>query len=674
YYGLSPLPSFTLPAATFAPPGYLSPSYYYHYYIANGLSNSYHDLSQLQQKNMMSIMKRSGFISGSDQDQDPDIDRKLEKIENSKSNANDTNGQHGQQKIVHTEEIDGTSKKMKRSKNDKDENEKNLRKQESSKQLEPEPLTTMERSFSMPSIRTESSTENDQHLHSSQNTQDNTQVISEEVIKELGMWEQVIQEEKNQQSSGNIVFEQSTEDSNNVKQHRPSTLLPQEQSAMIARDKQLKTESKPVKIPTVNIQPSTPSVQSTFVKGNFESSAVPLEQSSSSLPPPHIDNEADQQNQSASTVELKRQESIKNVESSDKQAASKQENVDSKLPQTTVKSKLPTVTKTGPAAPTASRRMSKPAQQLYIKTTPAIPMNANIQHILGNVARTEGPFDNPYDAVKAAVIALRDHAWTTKVEGMLAVVRLATFHPHHLIRDQHQISLALASETRNLRSTVARSAIFTIGELFTKLRSQIESELDILTQALLHKVSENSVFIREDIDRALQLMIESMPQTRAALALITFGSRFDGFNYYHFLILTNYFTDHISHRNTHVRRTSAQFISSLVEKMGPMKCLLGPRDIGEHLLPAAARFIQDQSSHTRYFGRRIFATLMQHPLFDKLLRRHVSPGTYRNICGMLETIKRRGVGDPPSDLYSPTVQPKDSDPRRLIIVEATTPS
>lgn len=58
---------------------------------------------------------------------------------------------------------------------------------------------------------------------------------------------------------------------------------------------------------------------------------------------------------------------------------------------------------------------------------------------------------------------------------MLAVVRLATFHPHHLIRDQHQISIALASETRNLRSTVARSAIFTIGELFSKLRSQIES-------------------------------------------------------------------------------------------------------------------------------------------------------------------------------------------------------
>lgn len=81
------------------------------------------------------------------------------------------------------------------------------------------------------------------------------------------------------------------------------------------------------------------------------------------------------------------------------------------------------------------------------------------------------------------------------------------------------------------------------------------------------------------------------------------------------------------------------------------KCsLLGPRDIAEHLLPAVSRFIQDGSAHTRYFGRRIFAVLMQHPLFDKLLRRHISPGTYRNICGMLETIKRR-VSEPAFCFY-----------------------
>lgn len=49
--------------------------------------------------------------------------------------------------------------------------------------------------------------------------------------------------------------------------------------------------------------------------------------------------------------------------------------------------------------------------------------------------------------------------------------------------------------------------------------------MDILVQALIYKVGENSVFIREDIDRALQHMIDYMPQTRAALSLITYGSK-----------------------------------------------------------------------------------------------------------------------------------------------------
>ena len=62
-------------------------------------------------------------------------------------------------------------------------------------------------------------------------------------------------------------------------------------------------------------------------------------------------------------------------------------------------------------SPQGRRRPSRPPQQIYIKTTPAIPANANIRHILVNVAKTEGPFDNPQEAVKAALMALHDDAW-----------------------------------------------------------------------------------------------------------------------------------------------------------------------------------------------------------------------------------------------------------------------
>ena len=62
-------------------------------------------------------------------------------------------------------------------------------------------------------------------------------------------------------------------------------------------------------------------------------------------------------------------------------------------------------------SPQPARRLSRPPQQLYIKTTPAIPANANIRNILSNVAKTEGPFTNPSESVKAALLALQDDAW-----------------------------------------------------------------------------------------------------------------------------------------------------------------------------------------------------------------------------------------------------------------------
>lgn len=94
-----------------------------------------------------------------------------------------------------------------------------------------------------------------------------------------------------------------------------------------------------------------------------------------------------------------------------------------------------------------------------------------------------------------------------------------------------------------------------------------------------------------------------------------------------------------------VRRTTAHYLSSLVDQMGAVKCLMGPRDIAEYLMPAAARFVQDGSPHTRYYGRKIFAKLQHHALFDKLLRKYLSPATFRNIHGILESIKRRVSAD-----------------------------
>lgn len=61
-----------------------------------------------------------------------------------------------------------------------------------------------------------------------------------------------------------------------------------------------------------------------------------------------------------------------------------------------------------------SRSSSPPtrrSQLQMIKIQPAIPPNANIRHIMENVVKTEGPFENPEEAMKATIVALKKEAW-----------------------------------------------------------------------------------------------------------------------------------------------------------------------------------------------------------------------------------------------------------------------
>lgn len=260
--------------------------------------------------------------------------------------------------------------------------------------------------------------------------------------------------------------------------------------------------------------------------------------------------------------------------------------------------------------------------------SPSLASNVNIRHILENVAHAEGPFPEPQLALKVAMDALESACWSTKVEGLLALIRLASFHEQVVSGHLHEIVCKTAAETRNLRSTVARSAIFALGAYCTSLRRIIEPELDIIVQCLLQKSSENTSFIREDIRRALTQLADNLTQWRVAISLINHGA---------------------NHKNLHVRRMSSQFVAQLVERMGAARCLVGARDISAQVIPAAVKFAQDSSPHTRYYGRLILARLMQHGAFERLLRRNLAPNLYRNSLGLVESVRRRGPGEPPAD-------------------------
>lgn len=264
-----------------------------------------------------------------------------------------------------------------------------------------------------------------------------------------------------------------------------------------------------------------------------------------------------------------------------------------------------------------------------LSVSPSVSASINIRQILENVAELEGPFKDPELALRVAMSALEGPCWSTKVEGLLALIRLASHHQQLVVNHAHEVVIKVAQETQNLRSTVARSAIFALGDFCAKLKRQIEPELDIIVQALLHKSMENTAFIRDDIRRSFFLMSDNLTQWRLANCLIAQGG---------------------SHRNVHVRRMASQFVAYLVDRMGAAKCLVGARDIALSLIPAAARFTQDSSPHTRYYGRVILDKIMSHGAFERLARKHLTPNLYRSTLGIIESIKRRGPGEPPAEM------------------------
>lgn len=263
-----------------------------------------------------------------------------------------------------------------------------------------------------------------------------------------------------------------------------------------------------------------------------------------------------------------------------------------------------------------------------VSVSPSITTNINIRNVLENVAPVEGPFQEPQLAFKVAMDALEGPCWSTKVEGILALIRLVTFHQPLFLNHLHEIVGRIVAETRNLRSTVSRSAIFALGDFCAKLERLIEPELDVIVQALLLKSIENTAFIRDDIRKALSTILDHVTQWRFANALIHHGS---------------------NHKNMHVRRMASRFVAQLVERMGPTKCLIGAREISAQLIPATAKFAQDSSPHTRYYGRLILAKLLHHNAFDRLLRKNLAPNMYRSTIGIIESVKRRGPGEAPPD-------------------------
>ncbi|XP_014741350.1 PREDICTED: protein FAM179B [Sturnus vulgaris] len=241
------------------------------------------------------------------------------------------------------------------------------------------------------------------------------------------------------------------------------------------------------------------------------------------------------------------------------------------------------------------------------------------------------PFPRPDSALAEALALLADHDWEKKIEGLNFIRCLSAYHAPVLTAKLHETTLAVAQEVKNLRSGVSRAAVVCLGDLFTHLKKSMDQELDNAVKVLLHKAGESNTFIREEVDKALKAMVNNVTPARALCSLINGGQ---------------------SHLHSAVRRCTAQHLGDIVELLGPERVVAGARPVAERLLPAMARFAQDSSQQTRYYGRRMLFIMMAHPDLDKTLEKFVPAKDLPYIKETVGILREKGLGEMPLDTPS----------------------
>ncbi|KAM6069182.1 TOG array regulator of axonemal microtubules protein 1 isoform 2-T2 [Theristicus caerulescens] len=273
-----------------------------------------------------------------------------------------------------------------------------------------------------------------------------------------------------------------------------------------------------------------------------------------------------------------------------------------------------------------SDEMSLGARGRYKDRTPSVTHSPEIMD-----PSELQPFSKPETALTEALTLLADDDWEKKIEGLNFVRCLSAYHATVLTAKLHETSLAVAQEVKNLRSGVSRAAVVCLGDLFTYLKKSMDQELDNTVKVLLHKAGESNTFIREEVDKALKAMVNNVTPARALCSLINGGQ---------------------SHLHSAVRRCTAQHLSDIVERMGPERILSGTKAVADRVFPAIARFAQDSSQQTRYYGRKMLFSMMTHPDFDKTLEKYVPTKDLSYLKECVSNLREKGLGEMPLDTPS----------------------
>ncbi|XP_076841081.1 TOG array regulator of axonemal microtubules protein 1-like [Brachyhypopomus gauderio] len=172
----------------------------------------------------------------------------------------------------------------------------------------------------------------------------------------------------------------------------------------------------------------------------------------------------------------------------------------------------------------------------------------------------------------------------------------------------------------NLRSGVSRMAVVTLRELYSSLQKGMDQEVEVTAKVLLHKAAESNAFISQDVDTALDSMVQNCTPIRSMNALLAGG---------------------LCNLNAAVRKCTARHLATLVEKIGAGRLLSGAKDVTPRIIPAVSKLAQDSSQETKRLGRRMLLFLSSHHDFDKMVEKYIPAKDLATIRDTVHTLKSK---------------------------------
>ncbi|XP_042517258.1 uncharacterized protein LOC122091403 [Macadamia integrifolia] len=210
-----------------------------------------------------------------------------------------------------------------------------------------------------------------------------------------------------------------------------------------------------------------------------------------------------------------------------------------------------------------------------------IPAAATVDSVIDYIASEDlKAIEDPETKIQTLMEELASKDWTKVCESLNNVRRFAIYHPSFLVPILDKVMLVMVKAMNNPRSALCKNSIMASSDIFNSFGDKIVASdaFDPLLLQLLLKASQDKKFVREETEKALQAMVESLPP----LALL------------HKLLV------YVTHSNLRIRAKAAVSISKCVSKMG----LEGMKEFGlVSLIQVAADLLNDRLPEARDAAR-----------------------------------------------------------------------